>query len=180
MSVPSYDEDVTQLYFGLRHTYMPAYDSFLYGYLYSTRGHRRRVVAIPVRHGVVAPQSVDDLAIENWIEHGPMQTGDPLQKMVDTYPPPPAGVLLPRSYTIIYVGHRNHRYTYPNLNLAIQTRGGQTWYGNILVVKHGINKLFINVVREDGALVDKYCESVYSPRYSALMYYQFTSHVSSF
>ncbi|KAJ7073359.1 hypothetical protein B0H15DRAFT_957270 [Mycena belliarum] len=156
MSFPSFppasDSDVSDLYRALK-TRIPAYQGFQYGFFYGTECQARRIVAVPWDYGITRLTSLDDLATDCWV---PSAQGPNIQDMsigrlmFDSFP---LGLpfKLEYSYTIFY---DSLQYLTPVNNCPPIRKSGTLWYGNILVVRHGLRKPVINVDREDARLID--------------------------
>ncbi|KAJ7911251.1 hypothetical protein B0H13DRAFT_2328464 [Mycena leptocephala] len=153
MSIPSTDNEVTELYMRVRRR-EPKYPGFAYGYLYATRSRKRRIVAVPYNYGVTKLTSVNDLYVHVWVPNSSrashivdMGVG---HLLVTTLPR--SLVPLEFSYSIFYVPPGRGHPIPPNNCGSI--RSDQAWDGNILIVKRGKRKAVINMEREDAFLVD--------------------------
>ncbi|KAK6967139.1 hypothetical protein R3P38DRAFT_2589377 [Favolaschia claudopus] len=132
---------------------VPKYPGVQYALLYATQSSIRRTVRVPVSYGVDKIESTDDILTELYIP----TTAPPNLRYtsrgrfrIEAF----GGVPLPYAYTIFYAPQSDLP---PNTNVnecPPVKRAGITWYGNILVVRHGLRKAVINVAEKDALLVD--------------------------
>ncbi|KAK6967154.1 hypothetical protein R3P38DRAFT_2589370, partial [Favolaschia claudopus] len=129
------------------------YPGVQYALLYATHSSIRRTVRVPVNHGVDKLESIDDLLTELYVP----TTAPPNLRYtsrgryrLDTF----GGVQLPYSYSIFYAPQTDLPPNTPINECPPIKRTGITWYGNILVMRHGTRKPVINVAEKDALLVD--------------------------
>ncbi|KAJ7290796.1 hypothetical protein C8J57DRAFT_1213435 [Mycena rebaudengoi] len=147
--VPASDQLIAHVYHGLR-SRVPSFPSFQYGFLYGTNSTKRRVVGIPVRSSKL--KSFSDLAINAWVPFGAGRGVKSPRRVKVAHYPPSSRLLLKRAFTIIFVP-QSRRSSQP-LNNNGSLGNTRPWHGNILVIKHGKRKPFINVKECEGDLVD--------------------------
>ncbi|KAJ7291901.1 hypothetical protein C8J57DRAFT_1492375 [Mycena rebaudengoi] len=142
MSFPSTRSEVVATYREIKQR-TPVYPSYQYG--------KRRTVAIPVRHGVTAIGSTDDLLFDDWfqVRGGCGVTLDHVY--VDVFPPF-SNIHLETGYSIVYCVPEDDDSGSVNNNRGLVNR--RMHKHNILVVRHGHRKPVVNMREAEAMLVD--------------------------
>ncbi|KAJ7748834.1 hypothetical protein DFH07DRAFT_962038 [Mycena maculata] len=154
--MPKTDIETIERYYALRHLQVPAFPGFQYGFFYGTQCRSRRLVGVPIDHGVDRLMSINDLYTECWV---PSNQAPNIRNMnigrlyVDTFPLG-STLRLDYAYTIFYVPQRGISTHVPLNTCPPILRANVPWYGNILVVRHGRRKPVINVDFMDAHLIE--------------------------
>ncbi|KAJ7202263.1 hypothetical protein C8J57DRAFT_1260282 [Mycena rebaudengoi] len=147
--VPASDQLIARGYHRLR-SHVPSFPLLQYGFLYGTNSTKRHIVGIPVRSSKL--KSFSDLAIKVWVPFGAARSVKAPRRIKVAHYPPSSRLLLKRTFTDIFVP-QSRRPSQPfNNNGSLSNM--RPWHGNILVIKHGKRKPFINVKECEGDLVD--------------------------
>lgn len=134
-----------------------SYTVFQQGYLFGQGCKKARLVNVPLDVGINKALSVDDFATSEWVlalAEGNLIRFSPGRIDIDEFPFG-SGLKLDRPISIIFTPQHSALSSANRLNKCISklSKGDLKWYGSILVMKHGIRKAVVNVMRVDLELV---------------------------